>query len=117
MKFVHVHLFIVSGRHAGQGRKQRQQASESLARQYQVGTRFLGYKRRPVLIVELRNRIQFFSLRYLAPKRFMDHCNGRTTPKNDSDLAPNGLMAISRISTAALVPRQMKRTFDSDHYQ
>ena len=34
----------------GRGRKQRQRASESLGRQDQVGTGFLGYKRRPVLI-------------------------------------------------------------------
>ena len=32
VKFVQVHRFIVSGRHAGRGRKQRQQASESLGR-------------------------------------------------------------------------------------
>ena len=42
-----MHRFIISGRHAGRGRKV---ASESLGRQYRVGTRFLGYKRRPVLI-------------------------------------------------------------------
>ena len=45
-----MHRFIDSGRDAGRGRKQRQKASESLGRQNRVGTRPLGYKRRPALI-------------------------------------------------------------------
>ena len=49
LSIVQVYRFIDSGRHAGRDRKQRQKALEFLGRQYQVGTRFLGYKLWPVL--------------------------------------------------------------------
>ena len=63
---VQVHRFIVSGRHAGRSRKQRQKASESLGRQHRVGTRFLGYKRRPVLIRGFAQQDPVFLLKLVS---------------------------------------------------
>ena len=43
----------------------------------------------------------------------MNDCNDWTTLKNNRNLVSSGLMTISGIYTAGLVPRQMERTVDS----